>query len=186
LFLLSRCRFYAPHNRLTRVPRELLQVSHLTHLSLAYCQIDCIPDQISNLRSLSGLYLQHNRITRLPVTPLLALEALCELYLQGNPLPSELAKNCKKKTKVEMVVLEAAGLYQRHHACAHSVVTLLAVRRFGRDEPDLPPHVARLLHFCPRELFAYIGRLLLSSRSDGSWAGEIRQSTRLFRKRHRQ
>ncbi len=179
-------RFFAAHNKLTRVPRALLELSRLTHLSLAYCQLESIPEQIGRLRLLSGLYLQHNRIARLPVSPLLALHALCELYLKDNPLPKELAKNCKHQTAVQIVVLEAAALYQRHHACARSVLTLLAIRRFRRDEPGLPPHVARLLRFCPKELFALIGRLCLRSRSDAEWAGETRQSTRLFRKRHRQ
>ena len=87
---------------------------------------------------------------------------------------------------MQIAVLEAAALYQRHHACSRAVLALLAVRRFGRGQPGLPPHVARLLTFCPRELFALIGRLLLRSRSDAVWAGALRQSTRLFRKRHKQ
>lgn len=83
-----------------------------------------------------------------------------------------------------MVVLEAAALYQRHHNCRRAVVALLAVRRFRRYEPE-QEHVARLLTYCPRELFEAIARLVWATRSSACWAGEIRQSTRLFHKRQR-
>lgn len=164
---------------------------------MPFNRLSVLPEAIGEMRALSSLILNNNQLQKLPVRALLSLNALCkanlfagclfvvltkesvQLFVEKNPLPSGLALNCHSKTGVQMLLIEAGALYQRHEACRRAVLALMCCRAFYRSSH-------RLLFFCPVPLVREMARWLWSTRGDRAWAEQPpRTSKRLFLKRHK-
>jgi len=81
-------------NKLTQLPREIGQLTRLTHLNLSYNQLTQLPTEIGNLTQLTCLYLSSNRLTQLPkeIGNLTQLTHLDLSYNKLTQLPSEIGQ----------------------------------------------------------------------------------------------
>ncbi|MDZ8025099.1 MAG: COR domain-containing protein, partial [Nostoc sp. DedQUE11] len=75
------------NNQLSSLPPEISQLSSLTELYLSNNQLSNLPPEISQLSSLTRLYLNDNQLSSLP-PEISQLSSLTELYLSNNPLTS--------------------------------------------------------------------------------------------------
>ncbi|HEX8072221.1 MAG TPA: COR domain-containing protein [Pyrinomonadaceae bacterium] len=83
----GRTNLHLAYNRLTSLPREIVQLPNLTILHLAGNQLTSLPPVIGQLPNLTHLYLNNNQLTSLP-PEIAKLTKLTELDLAGNQLTS--------------------------------------------------------------------------------------------------
>jgi len=76
---------YLSYNELTQLPKEIGNLTQLTHLSLSYNQLTQLPREIGNLTQLTYLYLSYNELTQLP-KEIGNLTQLTHLSLSNNEL----------------------------------------------------------------------------------------------------
>jgi len=86
-----------PKHTLQTLPKEIGQMTNLTHLILDNHQLTELPEEIGELTQLNYLYLNHNALTRLP-SSFAKLTSLVRLELSHNPLASFPAEilSCKR------------------------------------------------------------------------------------------